>query len=191
MDSRIKRMLLSLVLLVAACGPKSGEGSDAGPSDTAVDDSGGPEDSWVTGDGIAVAFVEETVLLDHGVLFMNPTQPTLFESYLWSYDERCDTGTPAVDFTQMFLTIRGAGEDGTPQFPPTVGRYAVAAVRAPVDPNTATLQFNLSPSGTLRGVSGVVEIEAIEGTDVTFSVDAALEDGTPVRGRLTLGLECR
>jgi hypothetical protein len=42
----------------------------------------------------------------------------------------------------------------------------------------------------MRAESGGVVVESIDESLVTVTVNAILEDGTPVRGRMTVGGEC-
>jgi hypothetical protein len=184
-------LLACAFVLTASCAPKSSADVDGGQLD------GGPasDDGGFGADGVAVLLSDERVELDHGVTFFNPTSPTLLESYLWSADTGCEAammGTPAQDFAQMFMIVRGARADDSSELRPIAATYPVVSHRSPVDPSTATLSFNLMPSGSLRGASGTVVIESIDADEnVTLVVDAVLEDGTVVRGRMTLGRECR
>ena len=60
----------------------------------------------------------------------------------------------------------------------------------PVNPGTAALSLALRPSGVARGSSGAVTVEEINSTQVTLLLDATLEDGSTVRGRVVLGVDC-
>lgn len=189
--SAARWVLVCAFVMAVSCGPKSSAEDDGGRLDAGPDVAeGGAEAS-----GVTVLFARERVDLDHGVTFFNPTSPTLLESYFWSADTGCEaamTGTPAQDFAQMFMTVRGPRAEDSTELRPVTATYPVVSHRSPVDPSTATLTFNLMPSGSLRGVSGTVVIESIDADEnVTLVVDAILEDGTPVRGRTTLGQVCR
>jgi len=89
---------------------------------------------------------------------------------------------------------RGARR-GEVDSPPVTMAYPIGRSADPdtifLEPDTAGIQTNIAPAGSVRAESGVVVIEAIDADSVTFTVDALLEDGTPVRGRMTVSRACR
>lgn len=201
----------ALALLASACS-RDASSADGG---TAIIDAPATSDAPIADDtswpetGILVATpTEEPVLMDHAMVFnrdrLGSTEPVVghanLELIFWPWEESCDVLLDPLDdtpfeFVQLFITVRGARVDEMIELPPTVGDYPIAPgaemTVQPVVPQTATVAFLLIPTGVARAVSGVVSIESIDADEAVLSVDAVLEGGRTVRGRMPVGRECR
>lgn len=182
---------------VGSVAPDASLAPDAGRSD----DTGADTNEAAVG----VLVGSDPALLDQGFVYsaapLGSTEPVaapaLLEGYLWSGLVDCDAermdDTP-LEFVQLFVTLHGLRADGATEFPPNVGSYPVTLnegpTNRPVNPGTAALSLALRPSGVARGSSGAVTVEDVNSTQVTLLLDATLEDGSTVRGRVVLGVDC-
>lgn len=200
--------LIALGFLASSCSPEASgldggadvEDARATPDVLLAEDTGWPEGILV------VAATEPPGLMDHGVIFnpdrLGSTVPIAghanLEAFLWSRDEPCDDLLDPADdtpflFVEMDVTVRGTRIDETTELPPTAGTYPV--VRG-VDPShqpsaPATATVSVVRESIIPAESGTVVIESIDTDEMTILVDAVLEDGSAVRGRMTIGRECR
>ena len=185
-------VLVVACFVAAACGETLTAAPDGGLSSTdgrAID---------VGADGTQTGILVDYPALahcDHG-LVLDPSRPEI-AMYVWSSDLGCAegmSGTRLGEIAEISILVRGARR-GEVDFPPVAMAYPIGRSPDPdtilLEPDTAGIQSNLAPAGSVRAESGVVIIEAIDADSVTFTVDALLEDGTSVRGRMTVGRACR
>lgn len=192
------RAVPTVLLLAAGCGGKSPAESDAGHAESDAEHALLDTRSLDVADGNLLGIVADYATptsCDHG-LVLDPSRPEI-AMYVWSSDLGCAeamSGTSLGEIAEISILVRGARR-GEVDFPPVTMAYPIGRSPDPdtifLEPDTAGIQTNIAPAGSVRAESGVVVIEAIDADSVTFTVDALLEDGTPVRGRMTVSRACR
>jgi hypothetical protein len=188
-NSRLSAIVVALLLVAPACDDTTSDSSDVGSvsqdGSSASDVPLAPDASSL---GILFDHSEMPVTINDG-FHLGTTVPIL-TTHLWSREGGCEEIHGGTLFTEVAeLSVFVEGMAGVA---PVAGTYPIPRQLDPrmimLEANSAAIQGQAGPVGGRRAESGVVVIEASE---VTFTVDAVLDDGTPLRGRMTVRSDCR